>query len=539
LKRLRTRAAGFVLVAIFSFAVVSLARSVWSGGGLWTGRMEKVPEPNLSSVDAGAQKDLRTTRGTVGAALSQSGASASQRAAAYGQLGKVYLAYRLWDAAAPSLRNATALDRQSFQWPYLLARTLEETGQFAPASAAMTSALERMPNDPQSTAEDRVAARCFLAESALRENRLEEARSHLEAAVQTNPRAPYPLARLGQILMRTGERNLAAGYFDRAAAQLPARPGFRAWTVQQSSAPPGPMPPAPFPYADRVYAAVRNLDRSSAGLVRLGDASVAQGKRGEALDLFRRAVDADPASASARERHAEALIASGKREEAARELEQVLLREPANGRARAALAVAYSGSPATRDKALGIAAEFRREPVKNQPLQNLSTVYVAAGRYAEALAVCREAAALYPQESWPRLGEASMLAALGRHASARDAFEKAEREFPNNRRARLILARFLVTSPDPAARDVRRGLELSRQLLSEGPNVYRAETVAIALAANRLFAAAVAAQKNALARAGQDIDPAVRARLQRILQSFEANKPWTEPWPFHNTADPE
>jgi tetratricopeptide (TPR) repeat protein len=539
LKLFRSRAIGFLLVTVLSFAVVFAARSVWSSGGFFGTRLAGIPDPKLDSLQAAPRAEVEAARKAAAGAISRSGASPQDRAAAYGRLGETYLAHQLAEPAAASFRNAAALDPAAFRWPYLLAHALKASRRDADAAAAMTSALDLMPRDAQVSPQDRIAARCFLAESAIQAEHLDEARRHLEAVLENNPRAPYPLLRLGQLLMRAGDRGRAVALFDRAVASMPNRGDLRAWADTQLQAASGAMPKPPFPYADPAIASVRDLDRSSAGLVRLGDASIAQGKRRQALNYFRQAVEADPSSLPARARHAEALLATGNQDEACRELEEVLRRDPANRRARAVLAAAYAVSPATRDKALALAAEFRRDPPKDQPFQSLTSVYISAGRFADALAVARDAAAVYPKDSWPPLGEAAMLAALGRHSAARAAFEKTAQTFPGNPRVRLLLARYLVTAPDPAARDVRRGLEISRGLPADGDPVSRAETMAIALAANGRFPAAIQAIQTAISRAGEDTDPDTRNRLQRVQRSLESHKPWTEPWPFHSTSSIE
>jgi thioredoxin-like negative regulator of GroEL len=132
-----------------------------------------------------------------------------------------------------------------------------------------------------------------------------------------------------------------------------------------------------------------------------------------------------------------------------------------------------------------------------------------------------------------------MLAALGRYAPARAVYEQAAQSFPANPNVRLTLARFLVAAPDPAARDPRRGLELSQQLLAAGFSVSRAETAAMAQAANGRFPAAIGLVQKALGRGEDEVEPAVRLRLQKVLHSFQSKKPWTEPWPFHGATDPE
>jgi tetratricopeptide (TPR) repeat protein len=533
---------GFVLVALFSFAVVSLARSLWSNGPFWGARLEKAPEPEVNALEARSRADIQAARSAVNGILAQSGAPAERRAAAYGQLGRMYLAYGLWNPAAACLRNAASLDSKSSQWPYLLAKALALAGQHEAASAAMNSALYRMAKDPGASLQDRLPAYCFLAESALQQNRTDDARGHLEAAQRANPRAPFPLFRLGQLAAHAGEHGRAAGFYERGLASIPGRADLREWATAQpqSGAPVTPLPPPPFPYADPVYAALAELDRSSATLLRLGIEHLARGRRRRALDTFRQAVEANPELVTARAYYAEELLVAGKLDEARRESDEVLRRDPVNRRARATLARAFAASPATRDKGISLALALRQEEAaRPEPLLMLGAVYTAAGRFNEALAAYRQAAADMPKIPAPRLGEGAMLAALGRYAPARAVYEKAAQSFPANPNVRLTLARFLVTAPDRAARDPRRGLELAQQLLATGFSVSRAETAAIAQAANGRFPAAIALIQKALGRGEDETEPAGRLRLQRVLLSFQSKKPWTEPWPFHGATDPE
>ncbi len=205
--------------------------------------------------------------------------------------------------------------------------------------------------------------------------------------------------------------------------------------------------------------------------------------------------------------------------------------DPSNRPARAALALSYARSESTREKGVAMAEALRTEqPGRRDALQNLAAVYAAAGRYADALALYRDAASQAPAELWPRLGEARSLAALGRYPAARTALESALQAFPENPAARLALARLLVTAPDAAVRDPARSLGIARELLSAGFTPQRAETVALALAENRRYPEAAETQRRAIAKAGDEAPP----RMQEILLAIEARRPWRETWPFRS-----
>jgi tetratricopeptide (TPR) repeat protein len=530
-RRIAVRAAAFVLVAIVSFGIVSLARS------LWNGRVERVPEVALDTLEPLPRREIAEARAAATASASD---PPEKRAAAYGNLGKLYLVYRLPIPAAACFRNAAALDRGRAEWPFLLAHALRAAGRPSDAAAAMTSALDRLSKDTGATSRDRLPALCMLAEFALEQKRTGDAVRYLETAANLNPRAPYPLIRLGQIAAQAGDSARSADFFARATGALAYRPDLQEWIAKQPRSTPGVLPPPPMRYADPIYESLGALDHSSAGLLRLGHESAAAGRRRQALDEFRTAVEANPSFVQARVAYGEALLGAGNRDEALRQFDEAVRLEPSHPGARAGLALAWASDPTTRAKAIETADALRRETSAGAaPPQLIAGIYTAASRYDSALAVYRLAAAQSPSEAWPLVGQAVMLAATGQSAGARAMLDDAAGRFPRDLRLRLFLARFLAASPDAHSRDPRRALDLARELLGIRRTPARAETLAVALAANGRWDAAITTLNQTLAQGAADFTAVQRDRIEQMRRRFEQHKPWTEPWPFRSSYSSE
>jgi tetratricopeptide (TPR) repeat protein len=548
----QSRVVGFVLIAVMSFAVVRLAVSLWPAVRIWPVRLVKVPDPKMDKLEPLPRSHIESMRRKLEAVLKDGSLSARQRAAAYGEMGKVYLAYEFLDAAAACLRNAGTLDPEDFRWPYLLARALDRNGQTAAGAAAMATALERMRKDVTAKPENELSALCFLGQAAYRLNKPADARRMFEAAIGVNARAPFPLVRLGQLASREADGARAVEYYERALQLLPGTPEIRnlmaaeyrrqgntAKTAEYAVPADSMRKDRPLGYSDTLMAEVEELNRSGARMNRLGNQAAVLGHWREALQEFQQATAANPESAGAHGNYALALMAMGRIEAAQQQFEEALRLAPGSVQARAGLATAYVGMTGTRQKGIEMARALCADhPPKPEGLQAAASAFMAAGRYDEALGAYRDGAKLVPGEPWPLLGQSNALAALGRYAAARAALEQALRAFPSDAGVRSMLARFLVTSPDGASRDGRRGLEMSQALLAASDTVERRETVAAALAENGRFDDAVRMQQSAIRRCGEEGKPAFRERLQQVLHALEAHKPWREAWPYRTREGP-
>jgi len=77
-----------------------------------------VPTPDLSRLDRIVQEQFHDAQSKLTAMVQGSDAKTSDIAQAYGDLGKLYQAYDLKDAALACYLNAQSLDVKNFQWRY-------------------------------------------------------------------------------------------------------------------------------------------------------------------------------------------------------------------------------------------------------------------------------------------------------------------------------------------------------------------------------------------------------------------------------------
>ncbi len=192
-----------------------------------------IPRPAAGTVEDAVLRELVAAHDLVQKTASQSTAP-EVRAAAYGELGQLYAAYELWDAARAAFYNARSLAPNDFRQAYYLALAEERRGDLDAALARWTEALALDPTsalawlrrgEVELTAGDAAAARqsfqqalAFAAETETHReaaahfglaralDRLGESTAieHYERALELAPGATqihYPLA---QALRRTG-----------------------------------------------------------------------------------------------------------------------------------------------------------------------------------------------------------------------------------------------------------------------------------------------------------------------------------------------
>src|ERR1051325_1940359 len=76
------------------------------------GALQRIPFPNLGGMEPVVQEQLREAQSKLTAVLQRPDATASDKSEAYGQLGRLYHAYDLEDAALSCYLNAERLAPQ-------------------------------------------------------------------------------------------------------------------------------------------------------------------------------------------------------------------------------------------------------------------------------------------------------------------------------------------------------------------------------------------------------------------------------------------
>lgn len=423
--------------------------------------LEPVPPPGPGVVEESVRRELAEAHRAVigsGSALRDAPADLG---AAYGELGRLYAAYELWDAARPAFANALALEPGSPRWHHYLGYVLERKGDLAgaarhfdevakPGAYPWAARLRR-------AGIDLALGRAEAAEEAFR--RLsEEATTARGRSPDLSP-AIEAAARfgLGRALAAAGDPEAAIPELRRALELQPEasqvhyalgqayRRAGRVEEARRHLALRGEEPVRfPDPYVDSLASAARG----GAFHKFRGDQAVQAGRLQEAAEAYRRAVAAEPESFYYRKSLGLTLYGLGRADEAVRELEAALALEPALPAAqvpveRSRLHYALGGIAANRG-ASEEALRYFREAARLDPgyadahLQ-IGNLLGAAGSLDEAAAAFGRAVAAAPEAPAPRLQRATTLMDLGRFAEAVPELERYLELAPGDARALRLL----------------------------------------------------------------------------------------------------
>lgn len=274
---------------------------------------------------------------------------------------------------------------------------------------------------------------------------------------------------------------------------------------------------------ERLRAATRGDPEAAQPRFNLAAALLRAGRWQEAVaeydELLRRA----PGYPRAAFFRATALVRGGRREEGLGELRRLLAERPADLELRVGLANELASLEELRG-ALAVleegAAQTSSPAARAQLDAAIGRLLVSAGRYREAAAAYRTAVERDPMaaESW--VAEARALVRAGDWAEARRRLEEGLARLPQSAGLAHVLARLLVSAPDPALRDGRRALELADGVFRARDSLEHGETVAMALAESGRFDDAVALQKRLIESARQAGQSELVRRLEPNLERY-------------------
>jgi tetratricopeptide (TPR) repeat protein len=452
---------------------------------------------------------------------------AEVREEAAGELGNLYQAYGLLDAAEAAYGEAARLDPRDFRWPYYLGLLHRARNDRERSVASLEKALALKPDD--------VAAAVRLAEVHSDAARPEAAEALFARAARLDPRNAVALAGLGQIALARRDYFRAADYLERALAAQPQAAALRyplalahrgkgdlarAEAEASRHGPTGPV------LDDPLSRRLHGLSEGQAAEQQRGAAAIAAGDVAGAVAAFRRAVAEDPLYAASRVNLALALLRAGEAAPAEEQLRAALELSPEDAAAHAALGYLEAGRGA-HERAV---AHYRRalaaDPQREDAHFNLGRSLLDLHRYAEAAAAFAAAGGAQPSAD-VRLAEASALVLAGRDADARARLEAAVQAWPRDGDLAHALARLLAGSADDSVRDPPRALTIAQAIAAASGAAEHLETLAMALAAAGRFAEAARAQRELLARTAET---GPRERLGRTLARYEKGEPVRGPW---------
>jgi len=175
--------------------------------------LEPLPPADLSALEPSVAKQLSEAREIVDQQLQVPNTPNIVLSEAYGNLGRFYHAYELFDLAEISYKNAGQLFPTKPVWPYLYAVVNQRKGDYEKAIDAYTYVLKLDPAyDP---------ARIRLAQAHRAEGQIDAARKLLDELLERMPENPVLQAEIGEIALAEGDNATAIEYLTKALDAVP------------------------------------------------------------------------------------------------------------------------------------------------------------------------------------------------------------------------------------------------------------------------------------------------------------------------------
>ena len=508
--------------------LLSVAGLFFVPGGALTQAAVELPHPDLESFEPAVAEALRDGRQELERALGAA-PSAQKSGAAYGELGRLFLAHHLMYAAEAAFKQAVEQSPNDFLWNYLLAYTQQEQGKHAEAIRGFRKALLIEP--------DYMTAVFRLAKSELSDGRQSAAKTSFESLLNRQPEHVAALVGLARIAIRERDYPRAITLLGRALRLNPAanqlhyplaqalRQTGRLEAAKRQLELAGRTPP---PFADPVLTDVESLSRSGQLYLERGLALLRAGKDSMAVVQIQKAVALKPDDAYAQATLGQALQLVGRISEAIAAFERALtlgLDDPFV-HYRYGMALESQGWQDRADQQY--AAALLLDHGLPEARLMLANSLMRSGRYADAethfqlLAEADNDTAVF----WYRLALAKL--AQRDCGGALAALDRALAIVPADGSLLQALARAYSVCPDISAAQRLRALELARLIHDARPSVDSLETLAMASAANRRFEDAQGFQAQAMLRlrqtpgvgGGRRID-----HLRAVLTRYENGQP--------------
>lgn len=492
--------------------------------------LKTVALPDITTAAEPVQMQIRARYASLTATIEKRDAAPGELAAAYGDMGRLFIATEHLDAAEACFENAEMLVSTDMRWPYYLGHVFRLKNDPGKAASAFERSLaikgDHVPslvwlaemrltlNDPQAAEPlltrardlqpDDAAVLYGLGRVALTRQDYAHAVDALERALKAAPagtRIHYPLAMAYRGLGKTA---LADAHLRQRGTGdvLPADPliGELGDLLQNASAyeerGARALEAKQWPEAvTQLSKAIALAPNNAFTHLNLGTAYYMQGDAGHALEQYREAVRLSPSLAQAH-------FVMG-----------LLLESRAQDReAIDAFTAAVTNDPANLDARFSLANALRRN-----------------GRIEDSLAHYSEILRANPSMSQASFGYAMGLVRLGRYPEARDRLDAAVKAFPDQLGFAHALARLLAAAPDDRVRDGARANAIMTRLVTQQRTINLAETMAMTQAELGRFDEAVRWQREAIGVARQS-GRADTARLAETLRLYEARKPCRTPW---------
>jgi tetratricopeptide (TPR) repeat protein len=487
--------------------------------------------PDISRVDAAVQTQLREQHVKMTTAVASASGSPAERAAAYGEMGKLFIATEFYDAAERALQNARLLAPSDMRWPYYLGHVARLSNNPSRAVGLFEQTLGLQA--------DHVPSLVWLAEMLLAQNQPARARPLLERARALAPREAAVLYGLGRVALEDRDFAGAVKELEAALAIVPSASRVRyplamayrgLGDASKAEAQLRQRGEVDLPPADGLMGEIGGLLRNAEAFETRGTQAIDARSWPEAVRELRQAIAIAPNNGFTRLNLGTALYMTGDATGALEQYQAAVRLRPDLAKAHFAIGVLKetAGDDAAALDAFG--AAVKADPASSEARQSLADALRRNGRVEEALPHYTEVLRANPSASQASFGYAVGLVRLRRYAEARDRLADAARVYPDQPGFAHALARLLASAPDDRVRDGQRALAIMKDLLKSQNTLGTAETMAMVFAELGEWMQAVDWQRQTIDAARQAKQPALVARLTANLRLYEQRKPCRVPW---------
>jgi tetratricopeptide (TPR) repeat protein len=495
-----------------------------------------IPVPQLEHLEKAVSRQLGEGRRMVEAITNTLTVEPKKRAASYAELGLLYHAYGLTEAADACYSNALSLDPENYEWNYRMAELYQKVGKFEDAIQRFKKAKDVLAE----TEADRIYVLAIrLGECYRNLNRPEEAKQSYEEAYRKNPDGPAVLARLGEIALGEKRYDEAVGFFQKA---LDNQPGANKlyYSLAMAYRGKGDMKLARQFLAKRGMVGVQPPDPLKVKLANLkkgyrvhildGRLAYAAGHYDTAAEFFKKATDADPKEVGARINLGTTLAKMKRYDEAIKHFLESIQIAPENVTAHYNLGALYNyfGKYQLAVRHLKKVVELKPEDADahialGDALRKLNLEEDAYAHYERAVKVRPDIA-----DGWRKMSK--MRYSSGKYAESLKILEDAHSRLPLDGLIAHDLARQLATTPKKRKRQGKRALGLALKVYKAAPHYEHARTVAMAYAQLNQCDKAEEWMQLAMDIAYKaDMDFSVIIQLRNNLEYLKNNRPCRPP----------
>ena len=449
-----------------------------------------------------------------------------------GELGDLFLAYGFHGLAAACYQRAAALAPEAWWWRYRFGVALFERGEWERAMAEFDRVLVQRT--------DHVAALLHRAEASRRLDRADQAIAGYRRIIALAPERARAWGGLGQVQLRQGDLDAAAGSLAEALRLSPRYgPARYAWgrvlrsrgrlddaraELQLAERQRENEPPLD-PLLARELASLRTgaIDALHRGieLARAGDLD-------QAIALFVESVRIDPELAEAHSQLGAARLAGGDDAAALPHLERAVEIDPEFADARYNLGLLAHRGGRFDDAVTQFEMAVAIRPDHYDAHLGLGTDLARVGRDAEAVEHLRRAITLRPDQARPCKRLAAALSAGAMFDDAAAVLRAGMQRLPGDASIADRLAWLLATCPDATIRDPEAALQLAetvcRRTSDREPQALATLAAALGSVGRYADAVEVATRAGVLARSGDRAELAVEIAAQ--LGAYRAGRAW-------------